>query len=214
MNPYPGYQQYPAPDPSQYVQTQADPFAYDKFFVNQKVLSLNSKYFVFNEAGTQLFYVDRPAFKMKAHVGIYADESKRRKVLDLRQDSAWAVINLSFTLLDEQGQTLALFKRQGWMSMIRRTWSIQDAQGRELAMAQEDSLVKALMRRIPYLEIIGDFFRTNFVLTRQGQQFGEFVRRFTIGDKYVLDLTGDPMRSFDRRIAVALAILLDTAETR
>jgi uncharacterized protein YxjI len=191
-----------------------DPFAYDKFFVNQKLMSLNSKYYVFNEQGHQLFYVDRPAFKLRAHVGIYTDDTKRQKVLDLRQDSAWAVINLSFTLLDMHGQTIALFKRQGWMSIIRRTWSIQDAHGREMAQAQEDSLWKALFRRIPYLEIIGDFFRTNFDITRQGTKVGEFVRRLTFGDKYVLDLSRDPQRQFDRRVAVALAILLDTAESR
>jgi uncharacterized protein YxjI len=191
-----------------------DRFAYDKFFVNQKMLSLNSKYSVFNEAGQQLFFVDRPAFKMKAHVGIYLDESKQHKVLDLVQDSAWSIINLSFTLQDMNGQTIALFKRQGWLSMIRRTWHILDAYGHEMAIAQEDSLWKALFRRLPYLEIIGDFLRTNFTITRQGQPIGEFIRRLTFGDKYVLDLTQDRMRAFDRRVAVALAILLDTAESR
>jgi uncharacterized protein YxjI len=219
-DPFPGFPQHAPPPQQPYgvyapqPMQQYDPFAFDKFFVNQKLMSLNSKYFVFNEAGQQLFYVDRPAFKMKAHVGIYTDESKRQKVLDIRQDSAWAIINLSFTLLDGNGQTLALFKRQGWMSMIRRTWSIQDAYGREIASAQEDSLWKALLRRIPYLEIIGDLVRTNFIITRQGQTIGEFIRKFTIGDKYLMDLTKDPTRNFDRRVAVALAILLDTAESR
>lgn len=62
---------------------------------------------------------------------------------------------------------------------------------------------------------IGDFLRTNFVIAGpDGRKIGEFIRRFTLTDKYVLDLTSDPARTFDRRIGVALAVLLDTAEGR
>jgi uncharacterized protein YxjI len=191
-----------------------DRFAFDKYLLNQKVMSLGGKYFVFNEAGQQLFYIDRPAFKLHAHIGIYEDETKARKLLDLRQDSAWALINLSFTLLDEQGQVLAQFKRQGWKSILRRTWRILDPMGNEIAMAEEDSMIKAIMRRVPYLDIIGDMMRTNFIITRNGSVIGEFIRKFTLADKYVMDLTQDRMRSLDRRIAVALSVLLDNAESR
>ncbi len=189
-------------------------FAFDKFLVNQKVLSLNSKYCVFNEDEKQLFYVDRPALKVKAHVGIYTDDSKSKMVLNLVQDSALTIINSSFTLFDESGKPIAYFKRQGWKSMLRRTWKILDATGSEIAIAEEDSLIKAILRRLPLVEIIGDLLRTNFVITRNGNVIGEFIRRFTLGDKYVLDLTQDRARTLDRRVAVALAILLDTAESR
>jgi uncharacterized protein YxjI len=190
-------------------------FAYDKFLLNQKVMSLGGKYFIYNEQQQPLFYVDRPVFKIKAHIGIYEDESRARKILNVQQDSAWAIINLSFTLQDETGATIACLKRQGWLSMLRRTWKIYDRDGREIAQAAEDSWWKALMRRVPYLDIIGDFLRTNFILTApDGRHIGEFIRRFTLADKYIMDLTADPSRTFDRRIAVALAIILDNAESR
>jgi hypothetical protein len=43
---------------------------------------------------------------------------------------------------------------------------------------------------------------------------GEFRRKLTILDRYVLDLTADRARAFDRRVAVALGVMLDTGERR
>jgi len=74
--------------------------------------------------------------------------------------------------------------------------------------------VLSLLRRIigPFL----GFLRTNFVLVRgaDAEIFGEFNRKFTLLDRYVLDLSADPARTFDRRIAVALGVMLDTGERR
>jgi hypothetical protein len=47
-----------------------------------------------------------------------------------------------------------------------------------------------------------------------GEVLGEFNRKFTVLDRYVLDLTGDEERVLDRRIAVAAGIMLDTGERR
>ena len=46
------------------------------------------------------------------------------------------------------------------------------------------------------------------------QQVGTFNRKLSFGDKYKLDLTADPDRRLDRRIALATGILLDTGEAR
>ena len=196
------------------VGTISQRFERDKFLLNQKVLSLGNKYTIFNEENQPLFYVDRPVFKLKAHIGVYEDEARSRKVLTLFQDAILAV-NLSFTVLDEREQPIASLKRQGWLSLLRRTWKIYDASGREIAQAHEDSWWKALARRIPYVEVVGDLIRTNFIVTRpDGHTLGEFIRRYSFTDKYVMDMTADPSRTLDRRIVVALAVVLDNAERR
>jgi hypothetical protein len=43
---------------------------------------------------------------------------------------------------------------------------------------------------------------------------GEFNRNFTLFDRYVLDLSRDRPRLIDRRLAIALGVLLDTGENR
>ena len=71
----------------------------------------------------------------------------------------------------------------------------------------------------PLVEILGGLIKTDFHLFRidadgEEQKIGSFDRKISFADKYVLDLSGDPERTFDRRAAVALGILLDTAEKR
>jgi hypothetical protein len=60
--------------------------------------------------------------------------------------------------------------------------------------------------------------RTNYVIVRgssaDGDRLGEFNRKLTLFDRYVLDLSADPTRSLDRRIALAMGVLLDTGDGR
>jgi uncharacterized protein YxjI len=217
-NPYqPPYQPYQQPY-TPYLHggqgiTPSDRFAIDKFQLNRKVLSLGNKYYLYNEANQPLFYIDRPSFKMKSEFGIYEDDTKARKLLSLNQESAWTLINYSFTLQDETGGVIARFRRHGWLSMLRRTWIIYDSTGREIAKAHEDSWFNAIMRRIAKESVIGIFFLTNFVIERpDGSVLGDYIRKRTLADKHVMDLTRDPGRTFDRRVAVALGVLLDNME--
>jgi hypothetical protein len=77
----------------------------------------------------------------------------------------------------------------------------------------EDSIVLSLLRRV-----LGPFFgllRTNFVFQRpDGEVLGEFNRKLTLLDRYILDLTADAERVFDRRVALASGVMLDTGERR
>jgi hypothetical protein len=43
---------------------------------------------------------------------------------------------------------------------------------------------------------------------------GRIDRKFQLRDRYVLDLTGDPEKRIDRRLAIALAVGLDTLQNR
>jgi len=50
--------------------------------------------------------------------------------------------------------------------------------------------------------------------TTDGVVIGDFNRKLTLLDRYVLDLRQDPDRRLDRRVALALGIMLDTGERR
>ena len=91
---------------------------------------------------------------------------------------------------------------------------VRDARGRPLCMVREDSIILSLLRRIPIP--IFQLMRTNFVFLKFGsdRELGEFRRKRTILDRYVLDMKSDPTRILDRRLAVAMAVMLDTGERR
>ena len=60
------------------------------------------------------------------------------------------------------------------------------------------------------------YLRTNFIFFNEDEEksFGCFDRKFSAYQNYVLDMTSDSEQVVDRRIAAALGVLLDTAETR
>lgn len=163
------------------------------------------------------FVVVSMSARPRRHVTIYRDESRHEVVLRILQDQRLAFVMRSYTVLTAGGTVLARFRKNYLHNVVRKRWYVEMPPGRRLAMAIEDSIVLSLLRRV-----LGSFFgilRTNFVFVHLagpdvGAVFGEFNRKFTLFDRYVLDLSGDPARRFDRRIALALGIMLDTGERR
>jgi hypothetical protein len=151
------------------------------------------------------------------HVTVYRDESRRQVVLRILQDQRIAVLARSYTVVTASGEVLVRLRKQYIHNILRKRWYVETPAGQRVAMAIEDSMVLSLLRRV-----LGSFFgllRTNFVMVHlaeggDGTVFGEFNRKFTLFDRYVLDLGSDPERTLDRRVALALGVMLDTGERR
>lgn len=147
------------------------------------------------------------------HVTVYRDDSRAETMLRVLQDQRVALLTRTYTMLAKTGEPIARLRKTYLDNIIRKRWYVEAPDGQRLGMALEDSIVLSLLRRI-----LGPFFgvlRTNFLLLRpSGEVFGEFNRKFTLLDRYVLDLTADAERTFDRRIALALGVMLDTGERR
>jgi len=147
------------------------------------------------------------------HVTVYRNESRAEILLRVLQDQRFAVLTRSYTVVTIGGEILARLRKRYVHNIIRKRWYVETPTGRVVALAIEESIVLSLLRRV--LGSLFGLLRTNFVLTHlDGTVLGEFNRKFTILDNYVLDLTGDPQRYLDRRVALALGIMLDTGEGR
>jgi hypothetical protein len=202
----------------------------DSFLVNQRHRSwMKSKYYVYDDGGNPLFYVERPVKPLqRAHITVYDDDRMTSSVLVIRQDHGYAAMKREYTLLDAAtGAEIARFSRHNLRSWLRRHWAVTTPDGAPIAHAREDTAVMAAFRRvaefvlgfIPFGGLLGVAWRTNFRMFRVTEegfevQAGTFNRKLSIGDKYQLDLTADPLQQFDRRIALALGIMLDTGEAR
>ena len=161
-----------------------------------------------------IFLVISMSLRPRRHVTIYRDDSRRETLLRVIQDQRVAFLTRTYTIVTATGETLAILKKTYLHNIVRKRWYVTAPGGTPLALAIEDSIVLSLLRRV-----LGPFFgflRTNFVLVRgeDSEIFGEFNRKFTLLDRYVLDLSADSARTFDRRIAVALGVMLDTGERR
>jgi hypothetical protein len=115
---------------------------------------------------------------------------------------------------DPSGRRLARLWKNYLYNLFRKRWYLKSPDGTILYMAKEDSILLSLLRR--FLGPLFGLLRTNFIIVRNGSEevVGEFNRKFTILDRYVLDLRADIGRSLDRRVALALGVMLDTGERR
>jgi uncharacterized protein YxjI len=149
----------------------------------------------------------------KRHVSFFTSEAKTSRVLEVLQDRKIAFINATYTVRDAQGAPLALFRKNYLFNFFRRKWEVLSPDAQLQWVAREDSIILSLVRRfVPFMGLL----RTNFVFQAAGSDkvIGEFKRKMTILDRYALDLSADRNRTLDRRVAVALAVMLDTGERR
>ncbi len=186
-------------------------FERDKFIMHQKHLAIARKYYIYDEAERPLFFVEREKLKLRPKIHIYESEAKHQKLVSIHPRSIVA-FNPVYDVLDASThQVIGSLRRLGWRSIFRRRWEINDNIGQRIGQAYEDSAVKALVRRfVPF----GAFLKTDFHIEIRGRLIGKFIRKLSIRDKYVLDLTEDQPRTLDRRQALALSILLDSGEKR
>ncbi len=163
------------------------------------------------------FVVVSMSARPRRHVTVYRDRSRAEVLLRIRQDQRLAVLTRTYTVITVGGEALGRLRKTYVHNLLRKRWYVEVPPGRVVALAVEDSIVLSLLRRL-----LGSLFgvlRTNFLLLwaggpAAGVVFGEFNRKFTVLDRYVLDLTGDPDRELDRRVALALGVMLDTGERR
>lgn len=149
----------------------------------------------------------------KRHITCYADDSMNVELLKIYQDRKWQIPTATYTVSDADMNLIGWCRKNHLHDILRKKWQVYDASGTHVCTAKEDSIIKAIFRRFGPL---GEFLRTNFILMAAdgASQLGAFNRRLTLFDKYVLDMTLDTAGALDRRLAVAMAVLLDTAERR
>jgi len=255
------------------VPDEIDPvFLRRKFLLRQKHLSLSEKYYVWDEGGQELLFIERPAMLLrnllaafaailafavvaglcallaaaapddgpvqgllitaallggvfaavlaavvcspKRHVYFYRDDTKRERMLTVEQDRKFTPVVATYTVKDAAGTILARLRKNYLYNIFRKRWTCSDPDGKLLSLIQEDSLLLSILRRF-----LGPFFgllRTNFVLFKGGTEevVGEFNRKLTLLDRYVLDLSADDGEHLDRRVALAIGVMLDTGERR
>jgi uncharacterized protein YxjI len=150
----------------------------------------------------------------KRHVTFYRDGSKRDRLLEVLQDKKFQPITMTYTVRDFRGQPLARLAKNWLWNLLRKRWYVYAPDDRLLYLAKEDSVILSLLRR--FLGPLFGVLRTNFIILRPDSEdvIGEFKRKFTILDRYVLDMSADPQRTMDRRVALALGVMLDTGERR
>ena len=195
---------------------------YDRFLVDQLVRPIANLYRVTplavgeTPAGPPVAYVRQKKLAVKEDIRFYADEGETQELFRISARQWLDTGGSRYDVVAPDGERIGVLHHL-LKSIIRTTWSVQDANEQEVAVARERSQVGAVARRlIDFVPDVGGLIPIpyNFDLLSDGTVIGHMNRKFQLRDRYVLDLSGDHERRLDRRVAIALAIGLDALQNR
>jgi len=199
------------------------PFDHDGYLVDQLIRPIANLYRVTplaagdTPAGPPLAYVRQKKLAIKEHIRFCADEGETQELFHIQAQTWLDTGGSRYDVVDVQDGKIGVLHHVFGKSLLRTTWNVLDAAGAEVAVAQERSQAMAILRRgIDFVPDVGGLIPIpyNFDILSGGQVIGKMDRKFQLRDRYVLDLAADPDKKLDRRLAIALAIGLDTLQNR
>jgi uncharacterized protein YxjI len=197
-------------------------FDADRYLVDQVIRPIANLYRITPLAagetpvGPPVAYVRQKKLAIKEDIRFYADEQETEELFQIKARNILDLGGSRYDVYAGQKQIGAL-EHQFRASLVRSTWRVRDASNQEIAVARERSLVLAVVRRI--IDFVPDYgalipIPYNFDVLIEGKTVGSLNRKLKLRDSYVLDLSGDTARRLDRRLAIAIAIGLDTLQNR
>jgi hypothetical protein len=199
------------------------PFDYDRYLVDQLIRPIANLYRVTplaageTPAGPPIAYVRQKKLKIKEDIRFYGDESETQELFAIQARSWLDTGGSRYDVNDVHDGRIGVLEHIFGKSLFRSTWRVANAQEEEVALARERSQAMAILRRaIDFVPDVGGLIPIpyNFEILAGERVIGGMDRKFQLRDRYVLDLSGDPEKVLDRRLAVALAIGLDTLQNR
>ena len=202
-----------------------DPREHDRFILRQRFRVVVNEYeFSLPEPGDRpgqpFCFVRQKPFKFKEDIRFYLDESQGTELMRIKARQRFdPAARYDVTAAD--GSKIGAIQKVFGRSLLRSTYKLYDAAGTEVAESTEATLMVALFRRlvgfIPFVENFSNWLPIpyDFVFQRNGAVLGHLRRqRWKITDTYTLDVTGDPERSIDRRLILAIAVGMDALQAR
>jgi uncharacterized protein YxjI len=197
-------------------------FDSDRFKIDQLVRPIANLYRVTplavgeTPAGPPIAYVRQKKLKIKEDIRFYADEGETQELFRIKARSMLDFGGSRYDVLEGE-ERIGLLWHKFRESLIRTTWHVGGPDEQEIALARERSKAGAIARRaVDFVPYVGEYIPIpyNFEILMGDQVIGGMDRKFKLRDEYVLDLSDDREKKLDRRLAVALAIGLDTLQNR
>ena len=197
-------------------------FDADRYLVDQLVRPMVNLYRVTplaaagdEPAGPPAAYVRQKRMAIKEDVRFYADEAETQELFRIKARSVFDFGGARYDV-HAGGEHLGVLEHRFRASLVRSTWTVRGPHEDVVLTAHERSVPLAVARRlvdfVPYGEWVPIPYNFDFVV--DGRVVGSLNRKLQLRDRYVLDLSGDGEKRVDRRLAIALAIGLDTLQNR
>lgn len=199
--------------------------AHDRFVLRQLIRPVVNRYeFSLPSAdgapGEPFLFVEQKRFTFKEDIRFYADEAKTTEVLRIKARQRFDP-RARYDVTTADGAKVGEIQKVFGASLLRSTYALFGADGEELARVSERSMAVALFRRaigfIPYVDDVANWLPIpyHFDFKRGDQVLGTHERQlWKLRDVYTIDMSGDPERTIDRRLVLALAVGMDALQAR
>ncbi|MEM9915595.1 MAG: hypothetical protein AAF911_11590 [Planctomycetota bacterium] len=192
----------------------AERYAFENYQLRRKFFKLfGASFHIFDPEGNVVLFSKQKAFKLKEDIRIYSDESMGEEVLRIKTKSVWDIAGTYDVFDPTTNETVGALKRKGFKSMLKDEWLFLNEHGQEVGKIEEDSMLKAVVRRT--IEAASTFMPQAYTATWNGQLVATFKQNFNpFIQKINLDFTPDTQNLLDPRLGLAAAVLLCAIEGR
>lgn len=203
-----------------------NPNDHDRFVLRQRIRLVVNEYEFslpdesWQPVGQPFAFVHQRRFKFKEDIRFYTDDSKTSELLRIKARQRFDP-RARYDVTAFDGSKIGEIQKVFGKSLLRSTYRLYNAAGDEVAVAQEKSLAVALIRRlvgfVPYLDNVADWLPIpyHFEFRRGEDVLGHHTRQmWKIRDVYRISMQGDPGRTVDRRLILAIAVGMDALQAR
>ncbi|MDB5225732.1 MAG: hypothetical protein JWL87_684 [Candidatus Adlerbacteria bacterium] len=192
-----------------------------RFLLVQRLTLLVNRYdyylYINGEKGEQIAHAEQKRFAFREQMTVWTDDSRNDTLLTIKAEKLLD-IHGKFLIHDAEGHLVGYCRKAFDSSLLRSTWEAYSADDTLLFTAKEKSPVIAIVRRVlQFVPVVGDiapFVPINFVFEKEGQVLGAHHRVWgNFRDTYLLE-AHEGLAACDRRILLALGILLDALQDR
>jgi uncharacterized protein YxjI len=202
-----------------------DANAHDRFVLRQLIRPVINQYEFSlpgpeDAPGDAICFVEQKRFKFKEDIRFYADASKQEELMRIKARQAFDP-RARYDVTDAHDTKIGEIQKVFGASLLRSTYALYDATGQDVAKVSERSLPVAIARRavgfVPYVDYVANWLPIpyHFDFKRGDTVLGTHQRQaFKFRDTYTIDMAGDPERTIDRRLVLALAVGMDALQAR
>lgn len=183
-------------------------FSADRYTVEQLIRPIANLYKV-SADGHPVAFARQKKLAIREDLRFFGDEGETQELFRIKARSVVDIAG-TYDVTAADGSAIGALAKVFGASLLRSTWRLLDGAGEELARAQEQNVVVAILRRVWDFPLPYHFE----IRSPEGRDLGTVRRAFSIRDRYELDLSGDVEKRIDRRLAVALAVGLDALQSR
>ena len=207
-----------------------DPRQHDRFVLKQRfTLVINRYEFFLPEDETSPFcFVEQARFKFKEEIRFFSDRSKTHELIRIKARQRFDPA-ATYDVTTADGEKIGEIQKVFWRSLLRSTYRITDVSGNGPVIACEQSVAMAVVRRfigfpLSFVPVVGQVLDKlvdwlplpyHFEFRRDDRVIGLNQRRFgKLIDTYDIDLRGDPGRTLDRWMVIAVCVGMDALQAR